>query len=98
VLECFAGGVLGLAIAFLAAVGLGFLKVQIPIPWEVSPTPHFLPGGGDPVFKTLLLPVQIPWKLASFAIVLSVFIGGVTGGFLTRHVARIKPSEVLRHE
>jgi putative ABC transport system permease protein len=98
VLQCFAGGVLGLGIAFLAAVGLGFLRVQIPIPWEMSPTPHFLPGGGDPVFKTLLLPVHIPWKLASFAIILSMFIGGVTGGFLSRHVSRIKPSEVLRYE
>jgi putative ABC transport system permease protein len=98
VLQCFAGGVLGLAIAFLAAVGLGFLKVQIPIPWEMSPTPHFLPGGGDPIFKTLRLPVQIPWKLASFSLLLSMLIGALTGGFLGRHISRIKPSEVLRHE
>ena len=98
VLQCFAGGVLGLVIAFLAAVGLGLMEVRIPIPWEMSPTPHFLPGGGDPVFKTLLLPVQIPWKLASFAIILSMFIGGITGGFLSRHISRIKPSEVLRYE
>ena len=98
VLQCLAGGVLGLVIAFLAAVGLGFMEVHIPIPWEMSPTPHFLPGGGDPVFKTLRLPVQIPWKLASFAVILSMFIGGITGGFLSRHISRIKPSEVLRYE
>lgn len=98
VLQCFVGGVLGLMIAFLAAVGLGFMEVNIPIPWEMSPTPHFLPGGGDPIFKTLQLPVQIPWKLASFAVLLSMFIGGMTGGFLSRHISRIKPSEVLRYE
>jgi ABC-type antimicrobial peptide transport system permease subunit len=98
VFQCLAGGVLGLVIAFLAAVGLGFMEVHIPIPWEMSPTPHFLPGGGDPVFKTLRLPVQIPWKLASFAVILSMFIGGITGGFLSRHISRIKPSEVLRYE
>jgi ABC-type antimicrobial peptide transport system permease subunit len=98
VLQCLAGGVLGLVIAFLAAVALGFMEVHIPIPWEMSPTPHFLPGGGDPIFKTLRLPVQIPWKLASFAVILSMFIGGITGGFLSRHISRIKPSEVLRYE
>jgi ABC-type antimicrobial peptide transport system permease subunit len=98
VLQCLAGGVLGLVIAFLTAVGLGFVEVQIPIPWEMSPTPHFLPGGGDPIFKILRLPVQIPWKLASFAVILSMFIGGITGGFLSRHISRIKPSEVLRYE
>jgi ABC-type antimicrobial peptide transport system permease subunit len=98
VLQCLVGGVLGLLIALVASFGLGFMEVSIPIPWEMSPTPHFLPGGGDPIFKTLQLPVQIPWKLASFAVLLSMFIGGITGGFLSRHISRIKPSEVLRYE
>jgi putative ABC transport system permease protein len=98
VLQCFMGGILGIVIAFFAAIGLGFLEVQIPIPWEMSPTPHFLPGGGDPIFKTLQLPVQIPWKLASCALLLSMFIGGITGGFLSRYISRIKPSEALRYE
>ncbi len=84
VLQCFMGGALGLLIALLVTFGLGLTQVNIPIPWEMSPTPHFLPGGGDPIFKTLRLPVQIPWKLASFAIILSMFIGGVTGGVLSR--------------
>ena len=98
VLQCLAGGVLGIVIAFFAAGGLGLLKVQIPIPWEMSPTPHFLPGGGEPIFQTLRLPIQISWKLASFAIILSMFIGGITGGFLSRHISGIKPSEVLRYD
>ena len=56
------------------------MKVNIPIPWEMSPTPHFLPGGGDQIFKTLRLPVHVPWILAGFAVLLSVVIGGLTGG------------------
>jgi len=98
ILQCLIGGILGLIIAILAASMLGFMQVNIPIPWEMSPTPHFLPGGGDPVFKTLRLPVHLSWKLAALAILLSTLIGAVTGGFLSRHVARIKPSEVLRYE
>jgi ABC-type antimicrobial peptide transport system permease subunit len=98
VVQCFLAGVLGLFIALVAAYGLSFMNVSIPIPWEMSPTPHFLPGGGDQIFKTLRLPVAVPWSLAIFAILLSVVIGGVTGGLLGRHISRIKPSEILRHD
>jgi ABC-type antimicrobial peptide transport system permease subunit len=98
ILQCLIGGILGLLFAILASAVLGLVQVSIPIPWEMSPTPHFLPGGGDPIFKTLRLPVHISWKLAAFAILLSTLIGAVTGGFLSRHIARIKPSEVLRYE
>jgi ABC-type antimicrobial peptide transport system permease subunit len=98
VVECFMAGILGLLIALVAAYGLSFLKIHIPIPWEMSPRPHFLPGGGDQLFNTLRLPVHVPWTLASFAVVLSVVVGGVTGALLGRNISRIKPSEVLRHE
>jgi putative ABC transport system permease protein len=97
VIQCFAAGILGLLIAQAAAIGLSFMTVNIPSPWEMSPTPHFLPGGGDPLFKTLRLPVHIPWSLAVFAVILSVVIGGLTGVLLGRHISKIKPSEVLRH-
>lgn len=98
ILQCFIGGILGLFFAIIAASALGFMQVSIPIPWEMSPAPHFLPGGGDPVFKTLRLPVHVSWQLAVSAIGLSCLIGSVTGGFLSRRIARIKPSEVLRYE
>ncbi len=98
VIQGFAAGLLGLLIALAAAFALGFMTVNIPIPWEMSPTPHFLPGGGDPLFKTLRLPVHIPLSLAAFALLLSVIIGGLTGALLGRHISKIKPSEVLRHE
>jgi lipoprotein-releasing system permease protein len=98
VVQCFLAGILGLAIALVAAFGLGFIKVNIPIPWEMSPTPHFLPGGGDQIFKTLRLPVHVPFSLAAFSVLLSVVIGGITGALLSRNISKIKPSEVLRHE
>ena len=98
ILQCIIGGILGLLFAILASSALGFMQVSIPIPWEMSPTPHFLPGGGDPVFKTLRLPVHVSWQLAAFAILLSSLIGAIIGGFLSRRIARIRPSEVLRYE
>ncbi len=98
VTQCFLAGILGLLVALVVAFGLSFMKVSIPIPWDMAPTPHFLPGGGDQIFKTLRLPVHVPWTLASFAFVLSLVIGGLTGALLGRQIAKIKPSEVLRHE
>jgi len=98
VIQCFLAGILGLLIALVVSFGLSFMKINIPIPWDMAPNPHFLPGGGDQIYKTLRLPVHIPWTLASFAVLLSIVIGGLTGGLLGRHVAKIKPSEVLRHE
>lgn len=97
VIQCLTGGILGLLLALLAASALGFMKVNIPIPWEMSPTPHFLPGGGNPVFKTLELPVHISWQLVVVAVVFSSLIGAVISGFLSRRIARIRPSEVLRY-
>jgi lipoprotein-releasing system permease protein len=98
VLQCFAAGILGILVAAIVAYGLSFMTVNIPIPWEMSPTPHFLPGGGVQLYKTLRLPVNIPLTLAAFALLLSVLIGGFTGALLGRHISKIKPSEVLRHE
>jgi putative ABC transport system permease protein len=98
VIQCFLAGILGLLIASVVSFGLSFMKINIPIPWDMAPNPHFLPGGGDQIYKTLRLPIHVPWTLASFAVLLSIIIGGLTGGLLGRHVAKIKPSEVLRHE
>ncbi len=98
VIQCFLAGILGLVIALIASAALSFITVNIPIPWEMSPTPHFLPGGGDQIFKTLKLPVHVPWTLAFFAVLLSIVIGGLTGSLLGRNISKIKPSEVLRHE
>lgn len=98
VVQCFLAGILGLAIALVASVALSFITVKIPIPWDMSPIPHFLPGGGDQIFKTLRLPVHVTWILSLFAVVLSVAIGGLTGALLGRSISKIKPAEVLRHE
>ena len=98
VCQCLIAAVVGLLAAFLAVAALTLVTINIPIPWEMSPTPHFLPGGGDPVFQTLRLPIHISPGLALSAVVLSLVVGGLTAGLLARHIARIKPSEVLRYE
>jgi lipoprotein-releasing system permease protein len=92
------GGLLGILIATVTAFCLSFIKIEIPIPWDMSPAPHFLPGGDKQLFKTIPLLVTVSWQLALMSIFLSVAVGGITGGLLARVVSRIKPAEVLRHE
>lgn len=95
--QCLMAAVVGLLAALLAVAALGLVTVHIPIPWEMSPSPHFMPGGGDPVFKTLQLPIHITPGLALFAVALSAIVGSLTAGMLGHHIARIKPSEVLKY-
>lgn len=92
------GGLLGILVASIIIFGLSFIQISIPIPWDMSPVPHFLPGGDQQIFKTLGLQVTMPWSLAVFAALLSLAIGGITSGLLTKVVSRIKPAEALRHE
>jgi len=96
--ECFLSGLLGLGLAWAVCFLLGFQQVKIPIPWEMSPTPHFLPGGGEPVFKVVALPVHLSWSISLFAMGLSLLVGGITSILCIGRITRIKPSEVLRHE
>jgi lipoprotein-releasing system permease protein len=98
VIQCFIAGIIGVLIALAASAALSFMTVSIPIPWDMAPRPHFLPGGGDQILKTVTLSVHVPWTLATFAVLLSLMIGGLTGALLGRTVSKIKPSEVLRHE
>jgi len=95
---CLLAGIVGVCFAGLVCLGLSFQELHIPIPWEMSPTPHFLPGGGEPVFKTVFLPVHLSWPLVGLALVLSLIVGGLTSALCIGRITRIKPSEVLRHE
>lgn len=95
---CLLAGFIGVCCAGLVCFGLSFQELHIPIPWEMNPTPHFLPGGGDPIVKTLRLPVHLSWPLISMALTLSLIVGGCTSVLCVGRITRIKPSEVLRHE
>jgi putative ABC transport system permease protein len=95
---CLLAGIVGVGFAGLVCFGLSFQELQIHIPWEMSPTPHFLPGGGEPVFKTVRLPVQLSWPLIGLALTLSLIVGAITSALCIGRITRIKPSEVLRHE
>lgn len=89
-----AGIILAAAVCFL----LSFQTLDIPIPWEMSPTPHFLPGGSDPVFRTVRLPVELSPAGVGTALALSLGTGVAVTLICAGRLTGIRPSEVLRHE
>ena len=92
------GAVAGLGLAVLVSRALSAMRVSIPVPWELSPTPHFLPGGAVPMAVTISLPARIELLPAVLAVGLSVLCGLVVGLWVSRRAARIRPAEVLRSE
>ena len=92
------GGLAGLLIAAVVSWGLGFSRVTVPVPWELSPTPHFLPGGAVSMALTVPLNAQIGPLAALAALALALLCGGLVSFWLSRRAAGIKPAEVWRSE
>ncbi len=94
----FLGGLAGLALAWLIALMMSRSQVTIPVPWELSPSPHFLPGGADEVAVVVPLDAQITPRMALMALGLSLSAAALVSLWLPRRIANIKPAEVLRSE
>jgi putative ABC transport system permease protein len=92
------GGVMGLALAALVTLALGQTSVTVPVPWELSPTPHFLPGGALEMAITITLPARIEPNAVWLALGLTLLCGASVGFLLANRAANRKPAEVLRHE
>jgi len=93
-----AGSLMGLWLAALVTLALGQTRVTVPVPWELSPTPHFLPGGAQAMAVTISLPAQIDPLGAVAALALAVLYGLAVGLALASRATNIKPAEVLRSE
>ena len=92
------GAMVGLGLALLLTMLMRRATVTIPVPWELTPSPHFLPGGADEVAVVVPLAASITPTMALVALGLSVLAAALVGVWSTRRLANIKPAEVLRSE
>lgn len=92
------GSIGGILLGFIAAKALSLVSISIPIPWEMSPRPHFLPGGGDQLTRDVQLSVPISPLLLASALFSSLLIGVGSAWAMARSIANLKPAEVLRYE
>ena len=92
------GGLAGLAMAWVVTLLMSQTAVTVPVPWELSPSPHFLPGGAKEVAVVVPLAAQITPTLVVAALGLSLAASTLVGLWLPRRISNIKPAEVLRSE
>jgi ABC-type antimicrobial peptide transport system permease subunit len=92
------GALLGLALSVLATWLMSRATVSVPVPWELSPSPHFLPGGATSFSVVVTLPAHLTPILVGWAIGLAVVCATLVGLWLPRRIANIKPAEVFRGE
>ena len=93
-----AGGLVGLMLAWGVTLLMSQATVTVPVPWELSPSPHFLPGGAEEVAVVVPLNAKITLELALAALGLSAVAAALVGLWLPGRIANIKPAEVLRSE
>jgi len=92
------GAVVGIALGMLGAWVVSWQSIAIPIPWDMAPTPHFLPGGEVQLSRDVRLVMPPPYRLIGTALLLAITIGLSSLIVAVRAIIRLKPSEVLRHE
>jgi ABC-type antimicrobial peptide transport system permease subunit len=92
------GTFLGLLVGALAALGLSHITIAIPIPWDMAPSPHFLPGGEEQLFKQVQLQMDFTLQLLLLCCALPIALGLTTVWNAGRSISRLQTSEVLRYE
>jgi putative ABC transport system permease protein len=92
------GSGLGLLLSVLFSALIRRTSVAIPVPWELSPTPHFLPGGAQPMAVTVSLAAEITFPLALAPLGLALIGSLLVGLWLPGRIAAVKPVEVLYGE
>lgn len=95
--QTLAGGLIGMTAALVCGFLASLISIPIPLPWDLSPRPHFLPGGGDQLFRQV--PLEPVWDPVYFilALVVALALGGLAAWMALRAVSSLKPSEALRH-
>ncbi len=92
------GTAFGILIAILASWGLSHISIAIPIPWDMAPTPHFLPGGGEQLFKQVQLQMNFTLQLFLLCCTVPALLGLAAVWNAGRSISQLQTSEVLRYE
>jgi putative ABC transport system permease protein len=92
------GALVGLGLSIVASWLMSQATVTVPVPWELSPSPHFLPGGATSFAVVVALPAHLTPVLVLWAFGLAVVSATLVGVWLPGRISNIKPAEVFRGE
>lgn len=96
--QAVASAPLGIAVGGLAMLALPLAHIAIPIPWDMTPRPHFLPGGTEQVFRDVPLAASLSLEMIGQALLATAAVALVGALIGVKAALALKPSEALRHE
>ena len=86
------GTVSGMILGTLAAWGLSHITIAIPIPWDMAPKPHFLPGGEEQLFRQVQLQMKPSLQLLILTCMAPVLLGLATVWAASRAITKLQTS------
>jgi putative ABC transport system permease protein len=89
---------LGIAVGVLVMFALPLAHVAIPIPWDMTPRPHFLPGGTEQVFRDVPLAASLTLEMIGQALLVTAGVALLGALIGVKAALALKPSEAMRHE
>ena len=100
IIQVFIGYLFGIIISFISIVLLARTKININIPWELNPYPHFLASNPNLVntVQTYFLPIKFQLTYAIISFIVVILIGIFTTWIITNHINKLKATEVLKNE
>lgn len=90
------GGLIGIALGYLGAWGLGGLKISLTMPWNLSPVPAGASQTTGLNVHSMSLPVALSVHTVAVSLAVAAIISGLTGAVVARKLAGVKVMEALR--
>jgi putative ABC transport system permease protein len=95
-LQCLAGGMLGLILGYGVSYLLGFASIPVTTPWDINLLPALAKSAEGASSAAVRLPVSLSPELTAAALALSLLAGALASYFMGRRTARMKPADILR--
>ena len=93
-IQCFFGGLLGVALGYAGAYLVGSMAIPMEIAWELNPLPASAKAEALAA-QSVRLPISLSPILLLTACAFTLFLGAVAAWLMGRSTARVRPGSVL---
>jgi putative ABC transport system permease protein len=90
------GGLVGIALGYLAAWGLGSMKISLTMPWHLSPVAAGSSHSVGMNVHSVALPIKLSLETIAVSLAAATVVSGLTGALVARKLAGVKVMEALR--
>ncbi len=90
------GGLVGVALGYMAALGLGSLKISLTMPWNLNPIPSGAGHSSGANVHSVSLPVVLYFQTVAVSLAVAGITSSLSGVVLARRLSGLKVMEALR--